>query len=503
MTWLEFRTHVRALLTIDSDRFGVGTGGTTSYVDRLINQAVINIQGFVPLYRRGQETVYFPDDLVQDGLASVGSLPSGCFPLEAFYVKTGATCVRQPLWPYDYASRHDLICGNPRITGNQFLMAIDDRQGRDFYVFPKIEEGRELSLFWDGIKTDFQDGESVPFDEEMEMAVAMFVKAAIAREVDKDLSLSASYMGPVTTPGTFLNLRLNLFRNAQERKLLRATHDSPQPSTQCANSPCCDTTDAVTEDVTEFVAFGDSGEDAGIANTSAVANLVKGLEPDFIMHMGNVNYPANDPVGIQDHLIKYYSGYIPDNLYLAFGPVDLASTAGVTALMELLTAVNDANSGLSYYQIVKRDVSLFVINSGKDDNSGIPVAQDAWLQTQLAGSSTWNIVVLNRSPYTSDSVYTPGATVMRKPYGTWGAHIVLSASGLNYERIQVDGLPYINAGLGGAAKRGFGALTSGSQFRYNDFYGALWISGNSRRLQTSFYNTKGEVVDSLTLHKDA
>lgn len=500
-TWAQFKANVRLLLPVDANRFGVGTGAT-NYLDQLIKQGVIDIQNFVPYYRNGNETIYMPDDLAEDGLASVGELPDGAYPVEAFYVKTGSTCVRQPLWPYDYSARHDLICGNPRITNCQFAIAIDDRQGRNFYVFPKVEVGREMSLFWDGVKTDYQDSETVPFDEQVEMAVAMFVKAALAREVDKDLAMSMSYIGNPQTPGSYMNLRTSLFRNAQERKRLRAAHDSPQPSAKCGTSQSCSGTEAITEDVTEFVAFGNSGEDAGIANTAAVANLVKGLEPDFIVHMGNTNYPAGDPAGIQDHLIKYYSGYIPDNFYLAFGPVDLAASDGSQALLDLLTAVKDANSGLKYYKIIKGPIALFVLNSGKDDNSGIPAAQDAWLQTELAASDLWNIVVFNRSPYTSDVTITPGATAMRKTFEAWGAHIVLSASGINYERLLVDGFPYINCGLGGATKRGFGSPITGSQFRYNDFYGALWVTASTTRLQISFYNTKGDVVDALTLHKE-
>lgn len=502
-TWSQFKANVRLLCPVDANRFGVGTGAT-NYLDQLIKQAVIDIQNFVPFYRSGNETIYMPDDLVEDGLASVGELPDGAYPIEAFYVKTGSTCVRQPLWSYDYGSRYDLVCGNPRIINCQFAIAIDDRQSRNFYVFPKVEEGREVSLFWDGVKTDYADSETVPFDEQVELAVSLFVKAAITREVDKDLAMAASYVGNPQTPGSYMNLRTNLYRNSQEKKRLRANGDSPQPSAKCGTSMSCSGTEAITEDVTEFAAFGSSGEDAGIANTAAVANLVKGLEPDFIMHMGNTNYPAGDPVGIQDHLVKYYSGYIPDNFYLSFGPVDLASSDGAAALMTLLTAVAEANSGEKYYQIIKGPVALFVLNSGKDDNTGIPAAQDAWLQTQLAASDLWNIVVFNRAPYTSDSVLTPGAAVMRKSFKTWGAHIVLSASGLNYERLLVDGFPYINCGLGGATKRGFvSPAISGSQFRYNDFYGALWVTANSTRLQLSLYNTKGDVVDSLTLHKDA
>lgn len=508
MKWVDFVASVMIDLPVDNERINVATG-TPNYLGQQLLYAVIQLQQLIPFYRGPHETTYGPNDLVLDGSASIGSLPQGqqCRPLDAYYKKTGKQCVSQPFQMYPWGSRYDLVCGNPRITNCQFLMAIDP-WGQQFTVFPSVGERHQITLAWEGVKTAFADDDETPFDMDVVECVGLFVKAKIARLVDHDLQENASYMTE------YMRRRSLLFADVNERTRLNRDADSPAGSNKCANSlsPCC-RDDGQTcfrsshphEDTTEFCAFGDSsGPDN--TNTYNVSILVKSLEPDFIMHMGDTNYPNGDPVTIQDNLIKYYGMYIPASFYLAWGNHDIATDGGAV-LKSLLTKQDALNGGLTYYDFIPHssrrptleNCHIFVLDTNSD-----PVAQAAWLQSRLATSDLWNIVVLHEAPYTSDLIHAPGNVNFRFPYETWGAHLVISGHAHNYERLLVNGMVYVCCGLGGNTKRGFvSPPTTGSQFRYNDFYGSLYISVREERLQVTFFDTRGETVDSFALQENA
>lgn len=508
MNWANFKAAVLVDLPVDSDRVNVATG-TPNFLDHQLLYAVIQIQQLIPFYRGPHETVYSSEDLVVEGLASVGSLPQGqqCRPQDAFYKKIGKQCVSQPMQPYPWAHRYDLVCGNPRIVNCQFLMTIDP-WGQQFTVFPSVGCFHQISLFWEGVKTSFDDSDETPFDMDVVECVGLFVKSKIARLVDHDLAEYDSYQKD------YMRRRSLLFADSNERRRLNLLSDSPAGSNKCANSlsTCCrDGTGGTChsptepmEDTIEFIAFGDSGDPNGIANTLAVSVLAKSLEGDFIMHMGDTNYPTGDPVTIQDNLLKYYGGYIPQSFYVAFGNHDIISD-GAVALQTILTRQASLNSGLTYYDFIPRSgrsnaeepLHIFVL-----DSNGDPAVQGPWLQARLATSSLWNVVVLHEAPYTSDASHVPGNANWRLPYETWGANLVLSGHAHNYERLLVNGLQYITCGLGGAPKRGFAPVpVTGSQFRYSDFYGCLYVTATEHNLQVSFYNTLGEVVDSIELKR--
>lgn len=515
MLWSDFVAKVLVDLPVDNERIGIATGNPNFLAQQIIH-AVTQIQQQIKFYQQGHETVYGPDDLVVEGRASVGTLPAvdECRPQDAYYKKVGKQCMSQPMQPYDWGSRYDLICGNARITKCQFLIAIDP-WGNQFTMFPSVGENHQLSLTWSGVKTVFADTDNTPFDQGCIEAVGLFVKAKIARLVDHDLAEYNSYMGEWKVRKALLH------GDAQERKRLALTATSPSPNNRCANavSVCADRGGACfnpekeREDTVEFIAFGDSS-DADQTNTNAVSILVKSLEPDFVMHMGDCNYPHGDPVTIQDNLIKFYGLYIPKNFYLSFGNHDI-ETDGGAALKALLTRQAAFNQGLSYYDFipggmknqfepllqdpgnVDGKVHVFVL-----DSNGDPLVQGPWLQSRLSQSALWNIVVLHTPPYSSDILHAPGALQWRLPYKDWGAHAVISGHGHNYERLLVDGLPYFVCGLGGAPSRPFvNPPTPGSQFRYNAFYGCMYITGRHDRLQLTFYDTKGDAVDSVAIEQ--
>lgn len=500
-TWAEFVINVKKLLPADADRQGL-----EDYVTSVIRQGAINLQSDIDIYRRGHETIYGVEDLSVEGEASVGTLPEQAEPRDAFYSKTGEPCDRQPAWKYDWGNRFDLICGKACLNGCQFAIAIDP-QAKNFYVYPKVVDGRQFSIFWDGRKLDFADAEIVPFDEGAELAVSLFASAHIARKTNHELSEYNSYMAD------YVAEKRRLYLDAKERTRLKEQGQSSAPTESCPApcAPCvtCATTEeavaaADTQDDTaiEFCLIGDSGDAATIANTVAVADLIKRLDPDFVIHLGDCNYPSGEPVTLLDNFLKHYDTFISaQKLYFVYGEHDVQLDGGV-AIAEALAYLKDLNSSKKYYEFARGPCRFFVLNGNASEPDGNTVGsiQEQWFQTQAAQSTEdWNIALNHFAPYTSDSLHTPGILNQRWSYAA--ANLVISGHGHNYERIQVSGFPYLVAGLGGAPKRGFGALTNSSQFRYNTAYGAIKATATKDQLQLIFYNVSGEHVDSLTLRK--
>lgn len=528
------RTEVNKLITVDGSRQGISdTGGfideqieqakadiaglntiIDSYItlavteiasiatkiDNHIRQGVIEIQELIPFYQQNQETIYQENDLADEGEASIGQMPGEQAQLrEAYYVKVGEPCVRKPLENYPWPSRHDLVCGQPKMhLHDQFLLAIDPN-AQTFLVFPAVIEGHYLSVFWDGLKLDFTDSETVPFDEAFVSAIADYVQSKRYLEPG-NLNLRLAKEHQVA----YAKKRQSLYRVSRDRVRLRETDHSPEPNTGCA----------IVEpdsDLVEFMAFGDSGEFSTIANTIAVADLVKAMEPDFIMHLGDANYTDGDPALFQANLIDHYSAWLAEGKwYQAWGNHDLERLVdgqyGKT-LLDVLPWLADLNEGKLYYKFTKGFANIFVLNSGYSDADprepdGITTAdaQYDWLVTELAAATTgFNIVVFHRGAYQSDVNYTPGSTAMRWDFATKGAHLVLQGHGHNYERGLVAGLPYVTIGLGGATKRNFGAVFAGSQFRYNAKYGAAKISVSETQLKLVFYSVDREPIDQLVI----
>lgn len=215
MTWEEFNAQVDKLLPLDSARLG-----TEDYIDSLKRQAVLDLQGFIPRFRVGHESIYDPDDdLTQEASSSKGELPdTGIKVTDAYILRTNtgdSTETRFPvLFDYPWDDRFALVNGQICINDNNARMTIDP-YGKTFYVFPQILSSELLNaityssvlvLNWDGVKFEFNDGEDTPFTEKAALAVAEYCSGHISRKINKDLQ------GYESHAKSFQRERLALFR---------------------------------------------------------------------------------------------------------------------------------------------------------------------------------------------------------------------------------------------------------------------------------------------------
>jgi tartrate-resistant acid phosphatase type 5 len=263
---------------------------------------------------------------------------------------------------------------------------------------------------------------------------------------------------------------------------------------------------ALTGDAVRFAVIGDYG--SGSQAEEDVSTLVKSWNPDFIVSAGDNNYPSGDASTIDKNVGQYYHDFIypysgrygagaDHNRFIpSLGNHDWGND-NIQAYLDYFTLPNNER----YYDVIEGPIHFFLLDSDPREPDGTTSTsiQAMWLRDQLAAStSPWNIVVLHHAPYSSGHEH--GSNVnLQWPFAEWGADIVLSGHEHTYERLEVDGFPYIVNGLGGASLYTFDAAVAGSLVRYNDDYGALLVEANAGRITFSFHTRTNLLVDTFSL----
>jgi tartrate-resistant acid phosphatase type 5 len=257
--------------------------------------------------------------------------------------------------------------------------------------------------------------------------------------------------------------------------------------------------------LTRFAAIGDYGY-AG-PTEQAVADLVKGWRPEFVVTLGDNNYPMGAAETIDFNIGLFYHDFIApyvgrfgcggarNRFFPALGNHDWYSSGARPYLDYFGLPGNER-----YYDVAWGDVHVFAIDSDPHEPDGVTAGsvQAKWLEATLAASKArWQIVYFHHAPYSSGP---HGATTsMRWPFKAWGADLVLAGHDHTYERITVGGLPYIVNGLGGAVFYAIGTPVEGSAVRFNETAGALFIEADAKTLRARFQTIDGRIVDELVL----
>ena len=259
----------------------------------------------------------------------------------------------------------------------------------------------------------------------------------------------------------------------------------------------------------KFAAIGDYGK-AGPAEL-AVSNLVKSWNPDFIITLGDNNYPYGQEATIDSNIGQYYYEFISpyigsfgtgdsvNRFFPSMGNHDWDTPGGIPYLNYFTLPGNER-----YYDYVKGNIHFFVIGSdprepdGRDSNS----IQAQWLKNQLSQSSEkWNIIYFHHPPYSSGNFHG-SQPIMQWPFKRWGATTVLTGHDHLYERIIIDNFTYIVNGLGGYPQIypfDTTRIVPGSQLRYNNTYGAMLINSYDDSIIFKFYSIGDTLIDNFKI----
>ncbi len=258
---------------------------------------------------------------------------------------------------------------------------------------------------------------------------------------------------------------------------------------------------------------GDLGD--GDSNEAAVAQLVQSFNPDFIATLGDNSY---GPAGQDANVGKNYSAYMGNydgaygqgsalnRFFTALGNHDIEDAGGLPEYLAYytlpgggITTGTHPSGNERYYDIVQGPVHMFFLDTDVTEPDGrTPTStQGMWLENALAASSSdWKIVVAHDAPYASNG----STSAMRWPYESWGADIVLSGDAHLYERLEVNGFPYIINGLGGSSRKALpDPLSPDSQVIYRDQFGAMIAEACTSGVTFEFYSVDNVMRDTFTL----
>jgi len=254
----------------------------------------------------------------------------------------------------------------------------------------------------------------------------------------------------------------------------------------------------------KFAVIGDYGVDD--EQEEKVADLVKSWNPDFILTVGDNNYPNGAASTIDDNIGKYYSDFIApyqgaygegasENKFFPVAGNHDYYMEGATPFYDYFQLPNNER----YYDFVKGDVHFFGLNSNYQEPDGITSTslQAQWLQEKLTHSTAkWKIVYLHHPPYSSGS---HGSTFnLQWDFAEWGATAVIAGHDHHYERSHVDGVLYFVNGTGGRYLYNFGTPNPETQIRHKQ-HGAMLIEANKKSIHFQFRSYKNIVLDDYRL----
>ncbi|MCC6524904.1 MAG: metallophosphoesterase [Polyangiaceae bacterium] len=255
--------------------------------------------------------------------------------------------------------------------------------------------------------------------------------------------------------------------------------------------------------------IGDFGDDS--SEEAAVAALVAGWSPDFVVTLGDNNYPAGTAATIDASIGQYYQAFI-GNYAGAYGAGSVANrffpcpgnhdwmAAGLAPYLDYFTLPGNER----YYEVDFGLVRLFALDSDSHEPDGATASsvQAGWAESRIEASpACWDLVVFHHAAYSSSAAHG-STTRMRWAFEAWGADAVFGGHDHTYERLAVGGIPYFVNGIGGAGLYAFGTPIAESVARYNDRHGAMLATATVSDLTFELYSDDGVLQDSHVVQKN-
>ena len=278
--------------------------------------------------------------------------------------------------------------------------------------------------------------------------------------------------------------------------------------------------------VTNIWAVGNCGLTPSNPNAKAVADLINNSLCDRLLALGNLRYtdpysatvgqlynrlflskklhpiPGNEDWDFND-LDDYELFFgVPRNHIVRVGDLEIYMLdSGWKS--DYSTNYEDDNEEGKFIDTDPRGYGLgFTFEGGSDKWSNFVVQAKA-------STAKHKIVCIHQPPYCSGNSNWGDVEV-----STWGSHLklrweafrrlgikaVFSSHENVYERLCVDGIPYVVSGLGGAGLGTFGSPPlSESIVRHNESYGAVQITATPDRLFCRFVTVSNQVRDTFEL----
>jgi len=259
-----------------------------------------------------------------------------------------------------------------------------------------------------------------------------------------------------------------------------------------------------------FAVIGDFGiTDAVVPGTRAaeVATMVRAYDPEFIVTVGDNNYPVGGAGTIDQNIGQFYHDFIhpyigaygdgadENRFFPSMGNHDWLAPGAWPYLLYFELPGNER-----YYDFRRGPVHFFALDSDPLEPDGISVdsEQAQWLKGRLARSDApFQVVYMHHSPYSSAGHGSHAD--LQWPFSAWGADVVLSGHDHVYERLFHDEIHYVVNGAGGNSLYQFGTPLAESRYRWNAEFGALLGEATERAITFRFVDIQGTVLDTFAV----
>jgi hypothetical protein len=252
-----------------------------------------------------------------------------------------------------------------------------------------------------------------------------------------------------------------------------------------------------------FAAIGDSGDSS--QNQKDVATRLLQVQPDLVVHTGDLIYPEASYEGFETKFFDIYKDLLMSTwLAPSMGNHDVTYNNGKSFTDVFVNPPNAGNIGeRELYYSFDYGNAHFVILNNYFALTTVSSAQYTWLRNDLAASNQfWKFVVFHEPAYASNSQQEPrdNARIVQNVvplFEQYGVDIVFGAHWHYYERmkpildgqvstIDDDGVVYVNTGGGGAGLFGVGsgALNPRTQAKVSTYH-LTTVDVNTCSLQLS------------------
>jgi acid phosphatase type 7 len=251
-----------------------------------------------------------------------------------------------------------------------------------------------------------------------------------------------------------------------------------------------------------FAVVGDSG--TGSKAQRAVADLLERMQPDLILHTGDVVYPKGDDADYDPKFFAPYRrivGSVP--VFPTLGNHDVETKNGAPYLENFHLPRNDPESTGRYYSFDWGNAHFVALDSELyyDDDGDDPERQKAWLERDLGETrQPWKFVFFHRPPYSSSEHGSD--LVVREDLepilARRGVDLVFSGHDHDYERtVRLKGVTYVVTGGGGKDlyEAGESEWTAFSRSAHH----AVRVRVDGNRLRLEAIEPNGAMVDRLDL----
>jgi 3',5'-cyclic AMP phosphodiesterase CpdA len=247
-----------------------------------------------------------------------------------------------------------------------------------------------------------------------------------------------------------------------------------------------------------FAVVGDSG--SGGKGQLAVAGLLGHLQPDLILHTGDVVYPAGQERHYDRRFFAPYGKLIKEvPIFLVLGNHDVRKGDGAAFLKNFHPSLSSPGSTKRYYSFDWGDAHFVALDSELyyGDKGGSAERQKAFLERDLAATGkSLKIAFLHRSPYGS-SRHGGDETVrgdLEPIFARHEVNLVFAGHDHVYERTApIEGVTYVVSGGGGRRlyPAGEGRLTACSRSAHHAVLGRV----HGGRLSLEAVEPDGTVFD--------